>query len=108
MVVGLVAVVTGITERTSTGDYVQLSSWLPVADLDEKTVHGSKVYCHGGNGWVKPYSTSQSGPEFKYLLQGGMSEKGSLLAKPSQPLGYLIRTETLFWAYVTPGHISFM
>lgn len=30
------AVVTGITERTSTGDYVQLSSWLPVADLDEK------------------------------------------------------------------------
>jgi hypothetical protein len=25
---------------------------------------------------------SQGGPEVKYLLQGGLSQKGSLLAKP--------------------------
>ena len=39
------------------------------------------------SGCVKPYPTSQGGPEVKYLLQGGMSGKGSLLAKPSRPLG---------------------
>ena len=36
--------------------------------------------------------TSQGGPEIKYLLQGGTSGKGSLLAKPSGPR-YLIRME---------------
>jgi hypothetical protein len=38
------------------------------------------------SGCVKSYSTSQGEPEIKYLLQGGMSEKGSLFAKPSRPL----------------------
>jgi hypothetical protein len=38
-------------------------------------------------GAFKTYSTSQCGPEIKYLLQGGMSGKGSLLAIPSGPLG---------------------
>ena len=31
--------------------------------------------------------TSQDGLEIKYLLQGGVSGKESLLAKPSRPLG---------------------
>jgi hypothetical protein len=48
--------------------------------------------------------TSQGGLEIKYLLQGGMSEKGSLLAKPSGPLGTSLAWRTLFWAYVTTGH----
>ena len=30
-------------------------------------------------------------PEIKYLFQGGMSGKGSLLAKTSEPIRYLIR-----------------
>lgn len=38
------------------------------------------------SGYVKPYPTSQGGPEIKYLFQGGMSGKESLLAKPSRPL----------------------
>jgi hypothetical protein len=36
---------------------------------------------------VKLYPTFQGGPEVKYLLQGGVSEKESLLAKSSRPLG---------------------
>jgi hypothetical protein len=39
------------------------------------------------SGCVKPYPTSQGGPEVKYLLQGGVSGQESLLAKPSRPLG---------------------
>jgi hypothetical protein len=39
------------------------------------------------NGYVKPYPMSQSGPEIKYLLQGGISGKVNLLAMPSRPLG---------------------
>ena len=39
------------------------------------------------NGCVKPYLSSQGGPEIKYLLYRGMSEKGRLLVKPSGPLG---------------------
>jgi hypothetical protein len=31
---------------------------------------------------IKPYPTSQGGPEIKYLLQEGMSGKRSLLATP--------------------------
>ena len=43
------------------------------------------------NGFI---STPQGGPEIKYLLQEGMSGKGSLLAKLSQgPSGYLISIE---------------
>jgi hypothetical protein len=43
------------------------------------------------NGRVKPYPTSQGGSEIKYMLQGGMSEKGSLLAL--QTSRYLISME---------------
>lgn len=39
------------------------------------------------SGCVKLYPTSQGGPKVKYLLQGGMSGKESLLAKSSRPLG---------------------
>ena len=42
------------------------------------------------------------------LLQGGMSGKGILLAKPSGPLGTSFAWRTLFWAYMTMGHVSFM
>lgn len=34
-----------------------------------------------------------------------MSEKGNLLAKPSGPLGTSLTLGTLFWAYVTTGHV---
>jgi hypothetical protein len=44
-------------------------------------VHGVK------NGCIKPYPSSQGRPEMKYLLRGGMSGKGNLLAKPWGPLG---------------------
>ena len=48
------------------------------------------------NGFVKPYPTSQGGLEIKYPLQGGMSGKGSLLTKPSSPLGTSSNRRTLF------------
>jgi len=56
----------------------------------KETVRSSKMFI--GCSWWKmdAYCTvlnSQGGPEIKYLLQGAMSEKGSLLAKPSGPLG---------------------
>ena len=35
-----------------------------------------------------------------------MSGKGSLLAKPSGPLGTSLAWTTLFWAYMALGHIS--
>jgi hypothetical protein len=51
-------------------------------------------------------ATSQGGPEIKYLLQGGMFGKGSLLAKPSGSLVTSLAWRTLFWAYMTTGHVS--
>ena len=39
------------------------------------------------SGCVKPYPTSQARPEVKYILQGGVSGKESLLAKSCLPLG---------------------
>jgi hypothetical protein len=35
-----------------------------------------------------------------------MSGKGSLLAKPSRLLGTSLAWRTLFWAYVTIGHVA--
>jgi hypothetical protein len=54
-----------------------------------------------GKGCKKLNLTSQGGPEIKYLLQGGMSVKESLLAKPSWPL-------SMFWAYAICGQNFFM
>jgi hypothetical protein len=48
------------------------------------------------SGCVKSYPTSQGGPEITCLLQGGISEKGSLLAKPLGPLSTSIAWRTLF------------
>jgi hypothetical protein len=46
--------------------------------------YGSKQFIvMAENGCIKPYYTSQRGPEIKYLLHGGMPGKGHLLAKPS-------------------------
>ena len=56
--------------------------------------------------WMHTTPTSQGRLEFKYPLQGEMSWKESLLAKPSGPLGTSLAWRTLFWAYVTTGHIS--
>jgi hypothetical protein len=55
------------------------------------------VYClvTMENGCIPP---SQGGPEIKYLLQEGMSGKGSSLAKPSEPLDTSLAWRTLFWA----------
>ena len=74
-----------------------------MVDFDEKRqFHDSKQFIvMAENGCVKPYPTSQGGPEIKYLWQGGMSRKESLLAKPSGSLGTLLAQRTLFWAYVS-------
>jgi hypothetical protein len=52
------------------------------------------------SGCVKLYLTSQGGPEIKYRLQGGVSSKESLLAKPSRPLG-----TSLIWRSVLSLHV---
>ena len=71
--------------------------------------HGSKQFIvMAENGCVKPFPTSLGGPDTKYILQGELSGKGSLLAKPSGPLGTSLAWRTLFWAYMTIGHIAFM
>ena len=49
------------------------------------------------NECIKPYPTSQGGPEIKCLFQGGISGNGSLLAKPSGPLGASLAWRTLVW-----------
>jgi hypothetical protein len=59
------------------------------------------------NGCVKPHPMSQDGPEIKCLLHRGMSGKGSLLAKPSRPLGTSLAWRSLSCSYMTTGHISF-
>ena len=56
--------------------------------------------------FINPCPTSQGGPEIKYLLQGGVSRKLSLLVTPSRPLGTSFACRTLYWAYLV-GHISF-
>lgn len=43
-----------------------------------------------------PYPTSQGGSEIEYLLQGGMSGKGSLLVKHYGPLGTSLAPRNLF------------
>jgi hypothetical protein len=59
-----------------------------MVDLNGETVHSSKQFIFmTENRCIKPYSTSQDGTDIEDFLQGGMSEKGSLLAKPSRPLG---------------------
>lgn len=45
-------------------------------------------------------STSQGRPEIK-LLREGVFRRGSLLAKPSGPLGTSLPWRTLSWAYMT-------
>ena len=40
-------------------------------------------------------------PDIKYRLQGEMSEKGSLLAKPSGTTGTSLAWRTWIWAYMT-------
>lgn len=42
------------------------------------------------------------------LLQGGVFSKGTFLAKSSEHLGTSLVWRTLFSAYLTIGHISFM
>lgn len=50
---------------------------------------------------------SQCGPEIKYIFQGGIFGKESLLAMPSRSLGVSIVWRSLSWAYLTCGHVSF-
>lgn len=45
-------------------------------------------------------------PEVEYLFQGRVCGEGSLLAKPSGPLGTLLAWRALFWACMTIGHIT--
>ena len=50
----------------------------------------------------------QGGPEIKCLLQGGMSRKGSLLAKLSGLLRYLISMKNSVLGYMTISHLCGM
>lgn len=52
--------------------------------------------------------TSQGKPEIKNILQGGMSAKGSLLAKSSGTLGTSLVWRTLFCTYMALICVSFM
>ena len=83
----------------------------PQPVLMKDSVYGSKLFidCSWWKiGCILNCTPSQGGHEIKYLLQGEMSGKGSLLAKPSRPLGTSLAWRTLFWAYVTIGHVSFL
>ena len=60
-------------------------------------VLNSLLVVHGGKWMHENIPTSQSKPEIKYLLHRGMSGKGSLLAKPLEPLGTPLARRTLFW-----------
>jgi hypothetical protein len=70
----------------STSQQVKAFSKLFMAALEE-TVLGSKVFIACSSWKNKSIPPPQGGPELKYLLQEGMSGKGSVLAKPSGPLG---------------------
>jgi hypothetical protein len=59
------------------------------------------------SGWVKSYPTSQGGPEVKYPLQGEVSGKESLLAKPSAPLGTSLKWRSVL-SLCDPGHALYM
>lgn len=50
----------------------------------------------------------QVGLRLNTFFQEVMSGKETLLAKPSRLLGMSLAQRTLFWAYMTIGHISFM
>jgi hypothetical protein len=86
---GLVAVVFYRSLGCSTVSDVKAFSMAPhCGSQRKKTAHGSKqLIVMAENGCIKPYPTFQGGPEIKYLLQGGMSRKRSLLAIPPRPLG---------------------
>jgi hypothetical protein len=66
--------------------------------IDDRSLWKMDAYC------TIPISPDE--PKTKYLLQGGMSGKESLLAKPPGPLGTSLERRTLLWAYMTTGHIS--
>jgi hypothetical protein len=81
-------------------------STLPMAVVDERDRPWFQTVCWlfiMENGCV---STSQGGAEMKYLLQGGISGKGSLLTTSSEPLGTLLAWRTLFWACVTFPYVG--
>jgi hypothetical protein len=115
IVVSFVVVVARSTERpfmgelccSSIGKCVFYGSpwWI----LMKKRVYDSKLFIDCLQWGMDEYCTiptSQSGSEIKYVLQGGMSGKGSLLVKPSGPSGTSLAQRTLFCAYATTGHIS--
>jgi hypothetical protein len=96
-----VVVVAGSTERFSTGELSRGSevfSLFPMVDERDsprfQTVYQLFIV---ENGCVSA---------IKYFLQGGMSGKRSLLAKPPGPLDTSLTWRTLFCAYVTTGHVS--
>ena len=62
----------------------------PMVDLDEKR-----------------HFVSQGGPEIKYLFQGGISGKESLLAKSSGPLGTSLARKTIL-GLLDCGHVSYV
>jgi hypothetical protein len=56
--------------------------------------------------WVKPYPISHSGPEVKYLLQGGPSGKESLLVKSSRPLATSLKWKSVLSLWSRPLQVE--
>ena len=69
-------------------------------------VLNSLLVVHGGKWMHENIPTSQSKPEIKYLLHREMCGKGSLLAKPLEPLGTPLARRTLFWRTCFQARVS--
>ena len=86
-------------ESCAAGPWTKAVPRFLMAGLDESDSlfnHINLLAAHGGK-WMHNYTVpiSQGGPEVKYLLQGGMSGKESLLAKPFRPLCTLLAWRSL-------------
>ena len=73
----------------------------------KETVLGSKMVI-GCSLWKRDSCPLLRVDPIQYLLQGGMSGKGNSMAKPSVFLGTSLAWGTLFWAYVTTCHVSYV
>lgn len=84
---------------------LQTPIMLPMAILMKKTAQGSTVYLivHHGK-WMHSLLLYQL---LRVDLGLNTCCRESLLAKPSGPLGTSLARITLFWAYLTTGHVSF-
>jgi hypothetical protein len=72
----------------------------------KEAVHGFKAFIVmvERSRWVKSYPTSQDGPKIKYILQGGVSGKESLLVKSSRTLFISLKWRSVLSLWVYRSH----